>query len=148
MKILVVCAGNTCRSPAAEAAIRRAADRAALDVEVFSAGTSAERVGEPPTEAMVRAGKARGLEISGSSTQVTPADVESAHLILALDHATELFLSTLSPRAAPIELLGSYDASGPAAQIPDPFDESDDVYAETLDRIISASEALVAQLSG
>ncbi|HEY7470472.1 MAG TPA: low molecular weight phosphotyrosine protein phosphatase, partial [Acidimicrobiia bacterium] len=39
MRILAVCAGNICRSPAAEAAIRAAAMEAGLDVDVDSAGT-------------------------------------------------------------------------------------------------------------
>ncbi len=149
LTILVVCAGNTCRSPAAEAAIRRAADAAGVDVEVTSAGTSAEEVGAPPTAAMVLAGRARDLEISGFAKPVTPDRLESADLILAMDHMTELFLRSL-PRSstAPIELLGSYDSPGPDAEIADPFGESDEAYATTLDRIISAASALVASLTG
>ena len=48
MKILAVCAGNICRSPAAEAAIREAATEAGVEVETDSAGTGAWHIGQPP----------------------------------------------------------------------------------------------------
>jgi protein-tyrosine phosphatase len=146
VKILVVCAGNTCRSPAAEAAIRTAAARAGLSVEVSSAATSAQRIGAPPTPAMVEAGHERDLEIAGTASQVTAPQLESVDLILALDRQTELFLGTLTT-STPIELLGSYDPSAPDPEIADPYGADQEVYAATLDRIIAAAEAFVASLT-
>ena len=146
VRILVVCAGNTCRSPAAQAAIRSAAARTGLSIEVSSAGTSAEHIGAPPTPAMVEAGRRRGLEISGKASQVTHTQVESVDLILAMDRQTELFLRTLTA-TTPIELLSSYDASAPSAEIRDPYGGDDEAYADTLERIVTAAEALVASLS-
>lgn len=146
MRILVVCAGNTCRSPAAEAAIRSVAARAGVAIEVSSAGTSAGYAGAPPTPAMVEAGRQRGIEISGTASQVTAPQLESADLVVALDHQTALFLQSLT--TTQIELLGSYDPTAPGPAIPDPFGADDAVYAATLDRIINAAEGLVASLSG
>ncbi len=146
MRILVVCAGNTCRSPAGEAAIRAAAARARIGIEVTSAGTSAEQVGAPPTPAMVAAGRARGLEITGSAAQVTKTQVASADLILAMDRQTELFLRTLGG-TAPIELFAGYDSSSSDDEIADPYGADDASYAATLDRIISAAEGVVESLS-
>lgn len=139
MRILVVCAGNTCRSPAGEAAIRAAARRAGIEIDVSSAATSADHVGEPPTPAMVAAGRLRGLEIAGSAAQVTAAQLESADLALAMDHMTKMFLETLTS-TTPIELFGSNE-------IRDPYGGDDATYAATLDRIISAADAVVASLS-
>ncbi len=146
MRILVVCAGNTCRSPAGEAAIRVAASRAGVLIEVSSAGTGAEWVGAPPTPAMVSAGEARGIEITGSARQVTSAELAAADLVLAMDPQTELFLRTLGA-TTPIELLGSYDTSSPSDEIADPYGADDAVYAATLDRIVSAADALVESLT-
>jgi protein-tyrosine-phosphatase len=146
MRILVVCAGNTCRSPAAEAAIRAAAAGTGVAIDVSSAGTSAERIGAPPTPAMVEAGREHGIEISGSASQVTPEQLASADLILAMDRRTELFLRTLTT-TTPIELLGSYDSSAPTAEILDPYGGDDAVYAATLERIITAADALVASIT-
>ena len=52
--VLFVCLGNICRSPLAEAAFRKAADEAGLDVDVDSAGTADYHVGEPPDMRSVR----------------------------------------------------------------------------------------------
>lgn len=145
MRILVVCAGNTCRSPAGEAAIRAAARRAGIEIEVSSAGTSAEHVGAPPTPAMVSAGRARGLDITGTARQVTPIDLASVDLVLAMDRQTVMFLGTLGG-TTPIELFASYDPSAPDPEIADPYGADDAVYAATLERIISAAESLVASL--
>jgi protein-tyrosine phosphatase len=46
--ILFVCLGNICRSPLAEAAFRRAAERAGLNARADSAGTGDWHVGHPP----------------------------------------------------------------------------------------------------
>ena len=146
MRVLVVCEGNTCRSPAAEAAIRAAAARTGVAVDVSSAGTSAERIGAPPTPAMVDVGRERGIEISGTASQVTAEQLESVDLILAMDRRTELFLQTLTS-TTPIELFGSYDASATSPEIPDPYGGDGAVYAATLERIISAADALVASIT-
>ena len=146
MRILVVCAGNTCRSPAGEAAIRAAAARAGIEIEVTSAGTSAEEVGAPPTPAMVEAGRRRGIEISGTASQVTATQLESADLVVAMDRQTALFLQTLTTTTQ-IDLLGSYDASAPDPEIPDPYGADDAVYMATLERIIKGADALVESLT-
>ena len=45
VRVLAVCLGNICRSPAAEAAIRHAAAVAGVEVEVDSAATGDYHVG-------------------------------------------------------------------------------------------------------
>ena len=59
-RILVVCLGNICRSPAAEAVLRDRLDRAGLAAEIDSAGTGDWHVGEPPYGPMQQAARARG----------------------------------------------------------------------------------------
>lgn len=148
MKILVVCAGNTCRSPAAEAAIRDAAGRAGLDISVASAGTSAGTAGQPPTPAMVDAARARGLDLFGSSRQITPMDLEGVDLVLAADQATRFFVETLlGSGAMPVELLGSYDQTTSIDDIPDPNGGDEAMYSEVLDRIIASAEGVVRRIS-
>ncbi|MFA0698607.1 low molecular weight phosphotyrosine protein phosphatase, partial [Vibrio sp. 10N.222.49.C9] len=48
MKILVVCMGNICRSPTAEAVLRTRAENNGLLIEVESAGTIDYHHGEKP----------------------------------------------------------------------------------------------------
>src|SRR5690606_25481760 len=65
LKVLVVCLGNICRSPAGEAALREAAAEAGLDLEVDSAGTGPWHVGDPPNPQIRAAGERANLAIDG-----------------------------------------------------------------------------------
>ena len=48
MRILFLCLGNICRSPAAEGVVRRLAQEAGLALDLDSAGTGDWHAGEPP----------------------------------------------------------------------------------------------------
>ena len=61
MRILVVCLGNICRSPTAEAVLRKLGPE---DLEVDSAGTGAWHVGNPPDPRMQDAAAKRGYDLA------------------------------------------------------------------------------------
>ena len=65
LRILTVCLGNICRSPAAAAAILEAAETFGVDVEVDSAGTGSWHIGQPPHPDAIAAGKRVGLDVIG-----------------------------------------------------------------------------------
>ncbi len=86
LRVLVLCTGNVCRSPAAELLLRRGLGPAA-GVEVTSAGTSALE-GEPVAGPMARLLRARGIEPDGfAARQLQPADVRDADLVLTMTTA-------------------------------------------------------------
>ena len=60
MRIVFVCLGNICRSPAAEAVARVLMPEVSLD----SAGTSGWHIGDPPYGPMQAAARARGYDLS------------------------------------------------------------------------------------
>lgn len=64
MKILMVCLGNICRSPLAEAILQDKASRAGLDWSVESAGTNSYHIGEPPHRLSQKVARLHGLDIS------------------------------------------------------------------------------------
>ncbi len=87
LRILFVCMGNICRSPAGECMLRHLAeaeDLAAL-LEIDSAGTIGLHTGHRPDRRMRKAGARRGITIDGAARQVTPADLEAFDLVLAAD---------------------------------------------------------------
>lgn len=64
MKILMVCLGNICRSPLAEAILRKKCEEAGLNWEIDSAGTNGYHIGEAPHHLTQKIAKARHLDIS------------------------------------------------------------------------------------
>ena len=70
-KVLFVCMGNICRSPAGEAVMQRFAEEFDVDVDVESAGTHGYHVGEPADKRMLDAAEMRGYELTSRARQVT-----------------------------------------------------------------------------
>lgn len=144
--MLVVCAGNTCRSPAAAASITLAAERRGITIDVDSAGTTPSP-GAPVTETMRRLATNKGMAISGRSRQVDEEDLARADVVLALDRTIQKHLKSMWREPAPvIVLLGGYAFSDSDAEIADPWGGSTSDYARVLEKIIVAADAFVASL--
>lgn len=95
--MLFVCTGNQCRSPMAEAMLRRLAE-GGCPLEVGSAGTVGD--GTPPPEHAVAVMAERGLDIDGRpSRRLTPAVLEGADLIIAMSRQHLVDVATLHPPA-------------------------------------------------
>lgn len=62
IKILMVCLGNICRSPLAEALLRSKVDSDKVIVD--SAGLSSYHIGEPPCQSSIDIARKHGLDIS------------------------------------------------------------------------------------
>jgi protein-tyrosine phosphatase len=149
LRILAVCAGNICRSPAAAAAIREAAEQVGLEIEVDSAGTGAWHVGQPPHPESVAAGARAGLAIDGRARRVTPADFDRFDIILAMDRANLRDLMGLAPSTesrAKVRLFRTYDLAASNDEIPDPWGGPPAGYEETVRIVRAAASGLVAQI--
>jgi len=85
-KILFVCLGNICRSPAAEVVFSTRAEANNLFTIVDSAGTGNWHVGEPAYPEMVKAAAKRGYDLSPlRARQVTQIDFGGYDLIVTMD---------------------------------------------------------------
>jgi protein-tyrosine phosphatase len=140
-RILFVCLGNICRSPAAEGVTRAMAAARGLDLVLDSAGTGGWHAGEPPHPPMVGAARARGWDLSPlRARQVAPADFDRFDLLLGMDRANLAALERLRPKgnATPVGLfLGT-------GEVPDPY--FDGSFDAALDLIEAGAARLVAQL--
>lgn len=146
MRLLMVCLGNICRSPTAEAAVVEAAEEAGLTVEVSSAGTGGWHVGAPPDERMTAAAAQVGLELSGSAAQVSPADIAAADLVLAMDRGNHDDLVAMAPEHAErIRMFREFDpvAGSPAPDVPDPYYGGPDGFAEVVEIVRRTARGLV-----
>lgn len=150
MRILAVCAGNICRSPTAEAAIRKEAAEAGLEVEVDSAGTGAWNLGEPPQPQAVAAGQAVGLEVTGRARRIHLADFDRYDMILAMDRANLRDLEAMAPSAearAKIRLFRTYDETTLEDEIPDPYGGSQEQYEATVEMVQAAARGLITTMT-
>lgn len=68
IEILIVCTGNTCRSPMAEAILRQHVDAIGVEATVSSAGLISD--GQPATDTAVDTVAARGLDITAHRSRV------------------------------------------------------------------------------
>ncbi|MFC4599757.1 low molecular weight protein arginine phosphatase [Cohnella hongkongensis] len=82
-RILIVCTGNTCRSPMAEAIFKDLAARSGKTLEIRSAGVAAS-TGSPISPNAAEALRRRNLDVPGASTLLTAEEVLWANLILTM----------------------------------------------------------------
>ena len=137
MRILFVCLGNICRSPAAEGVMRQLAPDLTLD----SAGTGGWHVGDPPYGPMQAAAAARGIDLSGlRARQFVVADFDRFDLIVAMDAQNLADIAALrqAGNKTPVEMM---DEAG----VPDPYYTRD--FDGALDIIDAAANRLLVRIS-
>lgn len=142
-RLLLLCAGNLCRSPLAETLLR---DRLVLkgrDIEVTSAGLVA-MAGEPADEMMCLVAAGHGLDLSRHrSRPLDPALLRWADLVLVMEDEQRRLLSARAPAAGgKVALLGRWTGG----EIPDPFGLGREAAEAAYDRIEAGVEAWLLRL--
>jgi protein-tyrosine phosphatase len=148
-RILAVCAGNICRSPAAEAAIAAAAANAGLEVEVDSAGTGAWHVGNPPHHQSVAAGARAGLQIDGRARVMNKSDFDRFDMIVVMDRANLRDVIAMAPdleHRARVRLFRTFDPETDSDEVPDPYGGPDEGYDATITQVTAAAAGLIDTL--
>ena len=144
-RILFVCLGNICRSPAAEAVFAGLATGTGITCD--SAATGDWHTGEPPYAPMISAAAARGVRMDHLRARtVRAADFERFDLIVAMDAKNAANLEAIRPpgNATPVRLFLGY-AGQPGAEVPDPYYTRD--FDGALDLIETAARGLLADLT-
>ncbi len=89
IKVVFVCLGNICRSPAAEGAFKHLVQKRGLEdlFEIDSAGTAEYHVGEPPHETTTQVARERGIILKHLCRQFQYADFLKFDHIIAMDNS-------------------------------------------------------------
>jgi protein-tyrosine phosphatase len=158
-RVLFVCLGNHCRSPAAHAVAAHAAASRPL-IEVDSAGTSSEHKGQLPHRESVAEGHRRGYMVDHRGREMKTDDFARFDLIVVMDKANERAVRRLQGGedrrrgihrfAEPdqIQLLRRWDpqAKPSDVQLADPWGKEPAAYAEMYDTIERSMAVLMATL--
>lgn len=147
--ILVVCTGNICRSPLAEALLRDALARHGVNsYRVSSAGTGAWD-GSPASEGALLVGLEHDVDLSGHRARLLTRDIVSAaDVILTMTRQQRARVEELGGEDK-VHVLGEYAGrSGPDADVSDPWGGDLDVYRETFDQLTDLVEATVRRMLG
>lgn len=147
----MVCLGNICRSPTAEAALREALAAEGLDgeVEVDSAGTGDWHIGRPPDSRMTAAAAGDGLTLVGTARRVGVEDFALFDLILAMDESNAYDLRRLAPTVeaqSKVRLFREFEPDAAAVDVPDPYYGEAEGFAEVVRITRAAAAGLVRWL--
>ncbi len=98
-KLLFVCLGNICRSPAAQAVMQEIVDRddELQFIELDSAGTYGGHAGDLPDSRMRIHAEKRGYVLTHRSRQIRNSDFDRFDMILAMDDRNYDDLRAMAP---------------------------------------------------
>lgn len=148
-RVLFVCLGNICRSPAAEAIFQKIAADHSLKVEVDSAGTSAWHAGEMADRRMRSAAHARGYNITSISRPFQRADFDDFDAIIAMDDTNFDNLKALAAtfeEEQKIHRMRDFLSRKQAYHIPDPYYGGSEGFNFVIDLLEDASLGLIHYL--
>lgn len=151
IRVLFVCLGNVCRSPAAEGCFLHLLAREQLEdlFEVDSAGTGHWHVGKPADPRMREAALRRGIALPSRARQISSADLERFDYILTMDNDNLTGVRQLAgptrPRAR-IEPITRHCRRYQLQEVPDPYYGGAEGFDHVLDLLEDACEGLLAAL--
>lgn len=135
VKILFVCLGNICRSPAAEGIMKKLS--IGLPVDVDSAGTANYHEGELPDPRMRNHAKKRGYHLDSRARQFDESvDYEKFDLIIPMDHNNLRDLLALDPQKKyrhKVKMMTEYCTEMNGKDVPDPYYDGPEGFEHVLD---------------
>lgn len=142
--LLIVCTGNVCRSPVAEALLRARLPQ--LTIESAGLGALVGQGVEPLARALA---EGDGLDVSRhKARQVTQEMIQQADLVLVMSEGQRLAMAKLESAAIGKTLLfGRWlDDGGKGEEIPDPYHKSREAFGHVHRQLVRAADAWQSRL--
>lgn len=136
LRILLVCTGNTCRSPLAAAALGRELEADRERVEIGSAGTAAMD-GSPASAESAAIAARDGLDLEAHrARQLTPELARGADLLIVMERSHRAAVERLGIAASRVRVISEWPEPGePGMPVSDPYGGSSEAYEECWRRI-------------
>ncbi|WP_395752016.1 low molecular weight protein-tyrosine-phosphatase [Prosthecobacter sp.] len=150
-RLLFVCLGNICRSPAAEGVMRSLIEREGLAdrVTIRSAGTGGWHVGKLPDQRMRTAAQNRGYDLSSRARQVTQNDLRDYDLVLVMDNQNMRDIRTYdlsSQFGSKIRLFCEFCSHHKDREVPDPYYGGEQGFELVLDLLEDGCRGVLAHI--
>lgn len=147
-KLLFVCLGNICRSPAAENIMNHLIEQAQLSEQIVcdSAGTASYHVGSLPDRRMTAAATLLGIQLIGQARQFKKSDLENFDLILAMDEENYYDILALDPigqHKHKVQLMCDFCSRHSIQEVPDPYYGGSDGFNHVIDLLLDACNGLL-----
>jgi len=154
-RVLFVCLGNICRSPAAEGVFVHLLQQHGLEGQfvVDSAGTGGWHLGRRADARMREAAARRGIDLTSRARQIDLADLHSFDHILTMDGANLAAVQALAREAgnpadqARITAMTAYCRRHSGVhEVPDPYYGGSQGFEQVLDLLEDACDGLLDAL--
>ena len=137
-KLLFVCLGNICRSPAAEGVMKQVVKDAGLADAVFidSAGTAGWHAGKRADQRMRAAAANRGLELTSLARQVQDRDLADFDLVLVMDRSNQADIRAFDRQGRyqdKVRLFCDFCTEHEETEVPDPYYGGAEGFEKVLD---------------
>lgn len=150
-RVLFVCWGNICRSPAGENVFRHllAESEHAGRIECDSAGTIDAHAGKAPDTRMRQTLEQRGIKVQGTARQIRGKDFDTFDLILTMDdfNRQEVLAMTRSAQdRAKVRPFTEFCQEHEESEVPDPYYGGDSGFEFVADLIEDGCSGLLEHI--
>jgi protein-tyrosine phosphatase len=150
-RLLFVCLGNICRSPAAEGVLKKMISDAGLQhqVEIDSAGTGGWHAGDLPDHRMRQHASKRGYLLDSRARQVRSGDFADFDLIVVMDRANQRDIASFAndkQSMSRVRQFCDFLHDRDEAEVPDPYYDGADGFELVLDIVENGCTQLLRHI--
>lgn len=152
IRILFVCLGNICRSPAAEGIMRHIVEKHGLEdvIETDSAGIGAWHIGERPDRRMRSHGADHGYDFSSRARQIKGEDMKRFDHIIVMDdenYRDVMAIARTEEERRKVAMITDFCSRHPGhSTVPDPYYGGDKGFELVIELLEDACEGLLKHI--